>query len=79
MTVTADEDADLHNGESVNVYFNAGSMKQSDFRDFSGGGSSGSGERRSSSSGGERPDFSGGMPSGFDPSNMPDFGRRKDE
>ena len=79
VTVTADEDADLHNGESVNVYFNAGSMKQSDFRDFSGGGSSGSGERRSSSSGGERPDFSGGMPSGFDPSNMPDFGRRKDE
>lgn len=74
VTVTADEDADLYYGESVNVYFNAGSMKQSDFRDFSGGESSGSGERS-----GERPDFSGGMPSGFDPSNMPDFGRRKDD
>ena len=74
MTVTADEDAALYSGESVNVYFNAGNLKQSDFRDFEGGESS---ERQKPSSDGERPGFSGGMPEGFDPSNMPDFGRRK--
>ena len=76
VTVTADEDADLYSGESVNVYFNAGDLKQSDFRDFEGGGNS---ERQKPSSDGERPNFGGGMPEGFDPSNMPDFGRRKDD
>ncbi|MCR4761319.1 MAG: hypothetical protein K5705_13835 [Oscillospiraceae bacterium] len=76
VTVTADENAELYSGESVNVYFNAGNLKQSDFRDFDGGGDS---ERKKPSSDGERPDFSGRMPEGFDPSNMPDFGRRKDD
>ena len=76
VTVTAGDDANLYSGESVNVYFNAGDLKQSDFRDFDGGENS---ERQKPSSDGERPDFGGGMPEGFDPSNMPDFGRRKDD
>ena len=82
VTVTADENASLYSGESVNVYFNTGNLKQSDFRDFSGG--DGSSERTKPSSDGERPDFSGGMPDfggnmpeGFDPSNLPDFGSRR--
>lgn len=79
VTVTADEDAQLYSGESVNVYFNAGNMKQSDFADFSGKESSERSKPESNGSRGERPDFGGGMPSGFDPSQMPSgFGRRKD-
>ncbi len=86
VTVTADDSEQLYSGESVNVYFNAGNMKQSDFSDFSG---SKSGARSKSESdgsrserpdfGGEMPSFGGGMPSGFDPSQMPSgFGGRKD-
>jgi multidrug resistance efflux pump len=66
VTVEADVGAALYSGESVNVYFNYSDMRSSDFSDFKG------------SSGGERPDFSGGMPEGFDPSSMPDFGARKE-
>ena len=76
VTVTADENAELYSGESVNVYFNAGDMKLTEFKDYDGGGNS---ERQKPSSDGERPDFGGGMPEGFDLSNMPDFGRRKDD
>lgn len=86
VTVTADDNAQLYSGESVNVYFNASNLKQSDFADFSG---KESGERSGQESGGSRgerpdfggemPDFGGGMPSGFDPSQMPSgFGGRKD-
>lgn len=75
VTVTADEDADLYSGQSVNVYFNSTSMRSADFTDFKGeksvGGDSGASD-------GKRPDFGGGMPEGFDPSNMPDFSRRKE-
>ena len=74
VTITADETAQLYSGESVNVYFNAGSLGMSDFTDFRGkSGSEDSGSR------GKRPDFSGGMPEDFDPANMPDFGSRKDD
>lgn len=79
VTVTADDDAQLYSGESVNVYFNAGNMKQSDFADFSGKDSGERSKPESDGSRGERPDFGGGMPSGFDPSQMPSgFGGRKD-
>jgi multidrug resistance efflux pump len=75
VTVTADEGAELYSGQSVNVYFNYGNMRSGDFADFKGSSDS-DGESRSSEGG--RPDFGGGMPEGFDPSNMPDFSRRKD-
>ena len=75
VTVTANDGADLYNGESVNVYFNYGDMKSSDFRDFSGGDN---GEKKDFGGSG-MPDFSGGMPEGFDPSNMPEFKGRKGE
>lgn len=86
VTVTADDDAQLYSGESVNVYFNAGNMKQSDFADFSGKDSDERSKSESDGSRGERPDFGGkmpdfssGMPEGFDPSQMPEgFSRRKD-
>lgn len=85
VTVTANDDAQLYSGESVNVYFNAGNMKQSDFSDFSGR-TSGDGAQAESKQGGSRPEFGGekpsfggGMPEGFDPSQMPEgFSRRKD-
>lgn len=64
VTVTADEGAELYVGQSVNVYFNSGDMQTGSFSDFAGG----------KSSDGDRPDFGGNMPGGFDPSNMPDFG-----
>ena len=76
VTVTADEGASLYVGQSVNVYFNYGDMKTGDFSDFTGGKDSTGGKP---DFGGERPDFSGGMPEGFDPSNIPDFRSRKDD
>ena len=83
VTVTANAGANLYSGESVNVYFNAGNMKASEFTDFSGkkssertGENSGSGRTMPDMSG-ERPSF-GGMPEGFDPSKMGGFGGRKE-
>ncbi|MBO4493437.1 MAG: HlyD family efflux transporter periplasmic adaptor subunit [Ruminococcus sp.] len=76
VTVEADENADLYSGQSVNVYFNYGSMRSADFTDFKGNSET---EDRKSGSGSGRPDFGGGMPDGFDPSNMPDFSRRKED
>ena len=76
VTVTADEGASLYVGQSVNVYFNYGDMKIGEFSDFTGGKDSTGGKPVF---GGERPDFSGGMPEGFDPSNIPDFRSRKDD
>ena len=64
VTVAADENASLYNGQSVSVYFNYSSLKSSDFTDLGGEGKSG---RSSKESGGSRPDFGGEMPSGFDP------------
>ena len=72
VTVTADESANVYSGQSVNVYFNYTST--SGMTDFSGGDDSQKGSRSQS---GERPDFSGQMPEGFDPSNMPSFDVRK--
>ena len=84
VTVTADEGADLYVGQSVNVYFNYGDMKSGSFSDFTGS-RSGDGERPDFGGSmpegfdtSKMPDFSGGAPGGFDPSNMPDFSRRKD-
>ena len=84
VTVTADEGADLYVGQSVNVYFNYGDMKSGSFSDFTGS-KSGDGERPDFGGSmpegfdtSKMPDFSGGAPGGFDPSNMPDFSRRKD-
>lgn len=76
VTVEADENADLYSGQSVNVYFNYSSMKTADFTDFKGN-SEAEGGKTGSGSG--RPDFGGGMPEGFDPSNMPAFGSRKED
>ena len=79
VTVTADENANVYSGQSVNVYFNYTAMSgMTDFKSDSGNSSEGSEKQRSAPSG-ERPDFSGQMPEGFDPSNMPDFDRRKGE
>ncbi|MBE6863357.1 MAG: HlyD family efflux transporter periplasmic adaptor subunit [Ruminococcus flavefaciens] len=74
VTVTADDGAKLYSGQSVNVYFNSDSTNMGGFTDFKGSSSEKGGM---SFGGGERPDFSGGMPEGFDPSNMPDFSGRK--
>ena len=79
VTVTADEGANLYSGESVNIYFNAGSMKQSDFADYRGKQDADGGETAQQGTRGSRPDFSGGMPEGFDPSNMPAFGGSRRE
>ena len=76
VTVEADENADLYSGQSVNVYFNYSSMKNADFSDFK---SDKNTRGEGFGSGGGRPDFGGGMPEGFDPSNMPDFSRRKED
>ena len=76
VMVAADEGADLYNGETVNVYFNYGNMKSGDFSDFKGETGSDSGKRSFS---GERPDFGGSIPEGFDPSDMAGFSRRKDD
>lgn len=76
VTVEADENADLYSGQSVNVYFNYSSMRTADFTDFKGSSDS-DGEKFGSGSG--RPDFGGGMPEGFAPSNMPAFGSRKED
>ncbi|MBO7472861.1 MAG: hypothetical protein J6U00_02470 [Ruminococcus sp.] len=76
ITVEADENANLYSGQSVNVYFNYSSMRSADFSDFK---SDKSTDGESFGSGSGRPDFSGGMPEGFDPSNMPDFSRRKED
>ena len=79
VTVTADENANVYSGQSVNVYFNYTAMSgMTDFKSDSGNSSEGSEKQRSAPSG-ERPDFSGQMPEGLDPSNMPDFDRRKGE
>lgn len=84
VTVTADEGADLYVGQSVNVYFNYGDMKSGSFSDFTGS-RSGDGERPDFGGSmpegfdtSKMPDFSGGAPGGFDLSNMPDLSRRKD-
>ena len=76
VTVEADENVGLYSGQSVNVYFNYSSMRSADFSDFK---SDKSSEGEGFGSGGGRPDFGGGMPEGFDPSNMPDFNRRKED
>lgn len=79
VTVTADKNANVYSGQSVNVYFNYTAMSgMTDFKSDSGNSSEGSEKQRSAPSG-EQPDFSGQMPEGFDPSNMPDFDRRKGE
>jgi len=79
VTVTADKNANVYSGQSVNVYFNYTAMSgMTDFKSDSGSSSEGSEKQRSAPSG-ERLDFSGQMPEGFDPSNMPDFDRRKGE
>lgn len=79
VTVTADKNANVYSGQSVNVYFNYTAMSgMTDFKSDSGNSSEGTEKQRSAPSG-ERPDFSGQMPEGFDPSNMPDFDRRKGE
>ncbi len=74
VTVSADKGSDLYSGQSVNVYFNY--TGGSGFSDYSG-------EKKSQSdnSGSTRQgsDFSGQMPAGFDPNNMPDFNRGKDD
>ena len=62
VTVTAGENSNLYEGESVNVYFNSGSLSQSDFRD--------------AENGGENSDRK--MPDGFSFDNMPNFGERPD-
>lgn len=36
VTVTANENSNLYNGQSVNVCFNYGDMRSSDFTDFKG-------------------------------------------
>ena len=72
VTVTADENANVYSGQSVNVYFNYSAI--GGMTDFSGGDDSQKGGRSQS---GERPDFSGQMPEGFDPSNMSSFDMRK--
>ena len=76
VTVEADENADLYSGQSVNVYFNYSSMRSADFTDFKGSSDTEGGKSGSDSG---RPDFGGEMPEGFDPSNMPDFSRRKED
>ena len=76
VTVEADENANLYSGQSVNVYFNYSSMRSSDFTDFKG---SSDAKSEGFGSGSGRPDFSGGIPEGFDPSNMPAFGSRKED
>ena len=72
----ADENAQLYSGQSVNVYFNYSNMRNGDFTDFK---SEKSADGKSFGSGEGRPSFGGGMPEGFDPSNMPDFSRRKED
>lgn len=84
VTVTANAGANLYSGESVNVYFNAGNMKASEFADFSDKkssertGENSAGGRTMPDMSGERPSFGGGMPEGFDPSKMGGFGGRKE-
>ena len=76
VTVTADEDTNLYSGQSVTVYFNYSGLDTNDLKDKS---SDKQSDKDSSSSDRKRPDFNGEMPEGFDPSNMPDSGGRKDD
>lgn len=76
VTVTADENSGLYSGQSVNVYFNFSGMNTNKLSDYSGDKKS---DKDSSGSGRTRPDFGGDMPEGFDPSNIPDLGGRKEE
>ena len=83
VTVAADEGSSLYSGQSVNVYFNYSGMTGG-FTDFSAnsdreGRGSKDGGSESFAPGGDFPGFGGGMPEGFDPSAMPDLGRRKEE
>lgn len=76
VTVTADEGSSLYSGQSVNVYFNYSGTDTSVLSDNT---SEKKSEKDSTSPDKARPDFGGNMPEGFDPSNMPDFGARKEE
>ena len=76
VTVTADEGSSLYSGQSVNVYFNYSGTDTSILSDNA---SEKKSEKDSTSPDKARPDFGGNMPEGFDPSNMPDLGARKEE
>ncbi len=76
VSVTADEGSSLYSGQSVNVYFNYSGTDTSVLSDNA---SEKKSEKDSTSPDKARPDFGGNMPEGFDTSNMPDFGARKEE